>query len=238
MEVLLFAAPIVLIASVLQSCTGFGFSIMATPLLLLVYEPRTAIQLNVILSLVLSVAMLPSIRAAIDRPMLRRLIPSSLLGIPLGGVLFSYLEPNILRLAVGVVVLIVTGLLAVRFTVSPSRIGERLAGLFAGAFTASLGMPGPPLLVYFAGAALDKALVRATTLAFFLFVYAGALIGQIALASTDRTIWLGALALAPAVAIGALAGQRLYHLINQRLFTIIINLILAATGVYLLLASP
>lgn len=237
MEAFLFAAPIVLVASALQSCTGFGFSLMATPLLLLLFEPRTAIQLNIILSLVVSAALLPHIRAAVDRPMLRRLIASSLLGIPLGAALFAWLDPGLLKLAVGIVVLAVTGLIAARFTFTASRTGDGIAGLAAGTLTASLGIPGPALLVYFAGTALDKARVRATTLGFFLFVYAGALVAQVALASSERTIWLGALALAPIVWLGTVAGQRLFEAIDQRVFAIMINAILAGTGLYLLLAS-
>lgn len=237
MEAFLFAALIVFVAASLQSSTGFGFSIIATPLLLLVYEPRMAIQLNIILSLVVSTAMWPRIRAEIDRPMLRRLIKSGLLGVPLGGVLFTYLDPQVLKLAIGILVLVVVGFLAAKFTFVASRRGERIAGLFSGAFAASLGAPGPPMLIYFAGTTLDKAVIRSTSLAFFLFAYGGALIAQVAMTSTDRGVWLGALALVPAVAVGTLAGQRLFGLIDQRLFSRVINVILAITGVYLLVAS-
>ncbi|MGW6608798.1 TSUP family transporter, partial [Peribacillus butanolivorans] len=45
---------IVLVASILQSSTGFGFSIMATPFLLMLFQPQEAIQINIILSLVIS----------------------------------------------------------------------------------------------------------------------------------------------------------------------------------------
>jgi len=52
---------IILLASILQTSTGFGFSIMATPFLLMIFEPREAIQINLILSLVISTALIAKI---------------------------------------------------------------------------------------------------------------------------------------------------------------------------------
>src|SRR5690625_6271974 len=56
-EIILFIV-IILLASILQTSTGFGFSIMATPFLLLMFEAREAIQINLILSLVISCALI------------------------------------------------------------------------------------------------------------------------------------------------------------------------------------
>ncbi len=50
MEIIAFII-IILVASVLQTSTGFGFSILATPFLLLLFKPIEAIQINLILSL-------------------------------------------------------------------------------------------------------------------------------------------------------------------------------------------
>ena len=40
-----------LVASILKISTGFGFLILATPFLLLLFEPMVAIQINLIVSL-------------------------------------------------------------------------------------------------------------------------------------------------------------------------------------------
>ena len=76
MEIIQFIA-IILGASVLQTSTGFGFSILATPFLLVLFSVTDAIQINLILSLVISGALIFKIRSDIDTAVLKRLIAGS-----------------------------------------------------------------------------------------------------------------------------------------------------------------
>ena len=48
---IVFFSFIILIAAILQTSTGFGFSIFATPFLLLLFTPNEAIQINLIFDL-------------------------------------------------------------------------------------------------------------------------------------------------------------------------------------------
>ncbi len=66
MDSLLVFIVIILIASILQTSTGFGFSIMATPFLLFLFEPREAIQINLALSLVISAVLIRKISQDVD----------------------------------------------------------------------------------------------------------------------------------------------------------------------------
>lgn len=236
-EVLFYAGLIVLFAAVLQACTGFGFSIMATPFLLLIYDPRMAIQLNIILSLFISMAMLPKIHDEIDRALLLRLIKGSAFGAPLGIAVFALLNVAALKVAISVLIIFLTILLALRFTVQPARPRDYLVGSLSGVFTTGMGMPGPPLLLYFAGTRMHKTVLRSTTLAFFLFVYAISLAMQVALTSTEQKIWLSALILLPVAAVGTVLGQLLFRYINQAVFRVITLVILGVTGSYLFVSS-
>src|SRR6056297_2358529 len=76
---LIIANIIVVVAALLQACTGFGFSILATPFLLLIFAPSEAIQINIILSILISAVMLPKIRIDIDFELLKKLILGSIL---------------------------------------------------------------------------------------------------------------------------------------------------------------
>jgi len=64
----------VFVASLLQTSTGYGFSIVGTPFLLLIYPAHMAIQINIILSICLSAFMIFKIRKEIDKSLLVRLI--------------------------------------------------------------------------------------------------------------------------------------------------------------------
>ncbi len=237
MESLLIASAVVLLASMLQSCTGFGFSIMATPFLLLVYEPRMAIQINIILSVLISAAMLPRVAGAIDRVLLVRLIKGGALGAPIGIAVFLFLDVHVLKLIVSILILVLTALLIFKFSVKQTSPRDHVAGGFSGLFTTSIGIPGPPLLLYFSGARMDKAVLRSTTLAFFLFIYAISLAMQIGFGSSDRQTWIMALVLSPVVALGMVLGQIAFKYINQSIFQIITYVILIATGSYLLASA-
>lgn len=83
MEIIAFII-IILFASVLQTSTGFGFSILATPFLLLIFEPIEAIQINLILSLIISSALIMKIRKDIDFGILRRFMVGSVTGLLIG----------------------------------------------------------------------------------------------------------------------------------------------------------
>ncbi|PMY00577.1 hypothetical protein C1Y18_35570, partial [Pseudomonas sp. MPR-R5A] len=70
MEQLLFVL-IIFIASILQTSTGFGFSILATPFLLLLFEPAESIQINLNLSLFISISLMGKISKDIDAGILK-----------------------------------------------------------------------------------------------------------------------------------------------------------------------
>ena len=234
MEIALFIL-IILIASILQTSTGFGFSILATPFLLLIFDPAQAIQINIILSLFISIALFMKIRQDIDRLILRRLVLGSLVGLPIGLAIFLVIDMDQLKLGIGLLILALTILLLLRFRIQRSTSRDLLAGGISGALTTNIGMPGPPLLLYFSGTDTGKAKLRGTTLAFYLFAYIVSLVMQVVFAGTDRTIWISSGLALPLVLIGMYLGQLLFHRISQRAFQIFTYVILFFTGAYLII---
>lgn len=228
---------IVLCASILQTSTGFGFSIMATPFLLLLFEPNEAIQINLVASLVISLALMSTIKKDVDWAMLKRLIMGSFPGLVLGILLFLWADERQIKLTIGIFMLVFTGLLIARFRIKPTNGKDRIIGGLSGAFTTGIGMPGPPLLIYFAGATLSKEVLRATTLAFYLYIYAVSLVIQIVFAGTTTMTWLASLGALPLIAAGLWIGQRVFDKISPQGFQLFIYVILIVTGVILLVTA-
>lgn len=233
----IFFICIVLIASILQTSTGFGFSIMATPLLLLLFFPQEAIQINIILSLIISLSLIRSIRNEVDLLLLKRLILSSVFGVPFGILIYILININAFKIGVAVLLLALTVLLICNFRVRQTRNRDYLTGGLSGLFTTSIGMPGPPLLLYFTGTDTGKNKLRATTLAFYLFIYLISLITQIIFTGTSMLIWKSSLYAVPAVLLGLFIGQFIYKWINQRIFRVFTYILLSCTGIYLLIQS-
>jgi len=236
MQITLFFI-IVLIASILQTSTGFGFSILATPFLLLLFEPAYAIQINLVLSFFISLALITTIRKDVRFDMITRLVIGSLIGLPIGIGIFLYLNTFLLKVVVGMIILMLTILLILQYRIHQHERKDIFVGGISGLLTTSIGMPGPPLLLYFAGAKMDKETIRGTTLAFYLFIYIASLIFQITFAGTGIIVWKSVLYALPIVVIGLILGQKLFIRINQRLFQIFTYILLAFTGLYLLIES-
>mgnify|MGYP005758040285 CR=1 FL=1 len=59
-------------------------------------------------------------------------------------------------------------------------------GGLSGLFTTSIGMPGPPLLLYFSGTDTQKEKLRETTLTLFLFIYFVSLVIQMIFVVTNK----------------------------------------------------
>ncbi|CAM3191370.1 sulfite exporter TauE/SafE family protein [Filibacter tadaridae] len=232
MTVFIFIA-IILIASILQTSTGFGFSILATPFLLMIFEPREAIQINLVLSLVISAALIVNIHKDVDAGILKRLIIGSLPGLPLGLIIFLMADIGKLKISIGIVLLVLTVLLILNFRFKKSKGRDYIVGGLSGAFTTGIGMPGPPLLLYFSGTDTQKETLRATTLAFYLFIYSISLAIQMVFVGTNKTIWTSSGLALPLVVVGLFLGQRLFHHINQKHFRVFTYCILIVTGVYL-----
>ncbi len=239
------AGVIVFFASTLQAVTGFGFAITATPFLLLVYNSRDSIQISIFLSFFIALILLPRIRDNIDYSLFRRLAIGSLLGVPLGLWIYEYISLDSLKIMVSVVVLAVTCFLLYsqyrsrlsRYPAErkmPNAVHELLAGFCSGILTASIGLPGVPLALYFSANNTDKRVVRSTTLAFFGVVYIATILAQAVTANIESGAIYSSLLLAPIAAVGVLCGHYIFPRVRQNVFQVITNIVLLYTAVYML----
>lgn len=234
---LVILISIVLAASLLQTSTGYGFSIIGTPFLLLLYPAHTAIQINIILSICLSSFMIFKIRKEIDIPLLIRLVKGSMAGLFFGIFVYLYVDIQLLKMTAGMLIILLTSLLIFQLTVHRTRNRDFVAGGVSGLLTTSIGVPGPPLLLYFSGAGMDKGTLRSTTLAYYLFVYSASLVMQILFGGTNKEVWVNSLVAVPALFAGIFLGQLLFKWISQETFRTVTYIILLFTGGYLVTAG-
>ena len=190
----------------LQAATGFGFSLVAAPLLFAAIEPEPAVVLLLVLGLEVNLLTLVTERRR-PRPLKRStliMLACALPGALAGVAVLRALPAAALQVAV---TLGVAGTLAAR-RVTTAHVPAWFAGLAAGALTTSTSTNGPPMLLHLLGRGVTPAQVRDTLTTCFVGL-AG--IGAVALFATghpelpDGTLVLG---LVPAVAAGHLVGRR------------------------------
>lgn len=215
---------IILFASILQTSSGFGFSIIATTLLLLLFSPQEAIHINILLSLVISFTLIWKVRQDVDFSLLKKIVIGSLIGAPFGSLIFSIVNITTFKFIIAITLIGLTILLIKNFSIQPTTKRDYGVGFFSGLLTTSIGMAGPPLLLYFAGTMKSKEVMRATTLAYYIFIYFIGLLFQLTMKGTSRIVWVNTLYALPILLMGLIAGQVIFNRLDQKLFSRLIYL--------------
>lgn len=237
-------AVVTLVAAVIQGTVGFGFTLLAVSFFLLIIQSAEAVPLLIVINLAISLSLVGKLWRHVDRALLLRLLTGALLGFPLGLIVFSVVNLNQMRILVAATILVFVTLTVILGTAgSRGPVGEARfrtlpavgIGTLAGGLTTALGMPGPPLMLYLTAAGSGKDATRATSLTFFTVAFGAALILQVATGGVTRWVWITAAALVPIAAIGALLGHVLAKRVSEGLFRAAVLVLIAATGVYVLI---
>ena len=227
-------------ASALQSATGIGFGVIAGPILLILLNDGSAIQVSVALNLLIALILAPSLRRQVNRATLKYLVLGLALGSPLGIFVFLSVDVVLLKIIAGIaVVLTLYFVIAGNRTQSsrtpspPGKAEQVSIGIIGGVMGVCLAMPGPIPAAWMSARSIDKDTIRATILAMFVFAYTIAMGLQFALAGiTTATLALSA-SLVPATIVGILVGHILSRRISETIFRRMLLVILAGTVILL-----
>jgi uncharacterized membrane protein YfcA len=223
-------------AAFLQATTGFGFALVAMPLVTFALGLEQAVPLVAGVALAVTCANSVRLRRSIERRELAALVGAALLGVPLGFWLFAHVPAAWVRTSLGAV-LIAYALYAWLRPAHLPRPGVYWAlpaGFLAGALGGAYNVPGPPVIVYGDLCAWSRNCYRATLQAFFFITGLVVVGGHALLGRYDRSTGLLLLLAAPALVAGNAAGVWADRFIDQRRFRQIVLWLILATGVMLL----
>ena len=196
-------------AGALHAATGFGFSLIASPVLVGAYGPAVGITTLTLISVAINVMTLATEgrRPAGDWPRVTVLILAVLPGAALGAALLKFADQQVIELmiAVGVLAAIAARLLPSRRALPLAAVP---AGVLSGAFGVSTGIGGPPLILHLLHVGMAPLRMRDTLAAVFLFT---ALLGLASFVAIG--VWAlpeGLLLLVVATAVGHVMGRRVF----------------------------
>jgi hypothetical protein len=230
MSVLLAAFVIVLLAAATQAVTGFGFALVAVPLLALATDARTAVVTTSLSGVLLTLGAATRERGHVRWRTASGVLAASMIGMPIGLLVLLTAPARLLAGLIAAVVLACTALVwrGVRLGTGPLAVAA--AGLVSGVLATATGMNGPPLVATFRGMGFDPRTFRATLAAVF------AVSGVVGFAGFGLTgqIDTNAIALAaagiPGVALGWWAGNWAFARIDAERFRRIVLYALVATS--------
>jgi len=229
-------AGIVFAAAALQRVVGFGFALLAVPLMAFVVPTKSAVVIVFLNGTITSAWVAGRLRHSIEWIIARPLGAGALVGAPLGVVVLSVVSAGTLRLVLGVT----TTLAAIWIIVSarlvrlepglPRRTTTFAMGLLSGIINTSLATSGPPLVYELRRAGLRDDRFRATISAVFLVSnIVGLPLLALAGLVTRFDVALGATSLAPCV-IGIVAGTWIGDRMRPPHFVWAVDILLLATG--------
>ncbi len=161
-------AACVFAAAFLQSATGFGLVMIASPLLMYFYDPKLVIVIVALVACCGNVTQSFFLRRRTRFALVGWLTLGALVGQPIGLRIYQVIPPLWLKLIVSIVILF--SLTVMQIFHLHARLRPRnsfITGLIAGTSATTTGMSGPPLILYFAHTRLTPQEIRATACTFF-----------------------------------------------------------------------
>lgn len=172
MSQILICCVAVFSGGILQGCLGFGFAFIALPVFALFIAPALATPLIVMLSLILNFIVIFSCKEYANKKIIGYLLIGGIVGTPLGTHLLKHVDPFVYTLAVGILIMIAAGLFLAdkRYSLKETMINSFPAGFVSGVLNASIGLSGPPVVLFMSNQSFNKNVMRATLIGYFLII--------------------------------------------------------------------
>jgi len=203
----LLAALAVAAGVVAQAVTGFGFSLVGAPFLIAAYRAPGGVQLNLVLSAAVNVAVLARDHRHADARAAALLLAPAVVAVLPAAYVVRRVPRGPLTVVAGAVCLSAVAVLATgrRFRRGSGPAATAVAGLVCGAMNVVAGISGPPAVLFALNADWPVDRLRPTMQLFFLGLN---ILTLAALGLPDR--------LPPTLLLGFAAGLLLARLLGHR----------------------
>ncbi|HLI12144.1 MAG TPA: sulfite exporter TauE/SafE family protein [Alphaproteobacteria bacterium] len=217
---LLWVVLAVLLGGLLRGLSGFGGAMIMVPVVGAVLGPAAAVPIANMVDIVITAPLLPdAFRRCRWREVLPLFVGGALL-VPVGVWLLTLLDPELLRRAISVVILVAAAAMASgwRYKRQPSHSVSFGVGALSGLLSGAAGVSGPPVVLFWLGGQAAAPTLRANLIAYF------GLMDVI----TVGSLWLGglftrpvltlSLIMMPVYGIGVWLGAHGFRLASERTF--------------------
>jgi uncharacterized membrane protein YfcA len=157
------AVAIVAFAGFLRGVTGFGGSMMITPLLSILTGPISAVVIALILETSAALVMFADAIPKARWNVLSYLTVPTIFTVPLGGYLLLTLDPVTARKVIAIVVIICSAalLFGIRYSAQPRPTTSLILGGIVGAMLGATSIGAPPVILYLLSGPDPVAVTRA-----------------------------------------------------------------------------
>jgi uncharacterized membrane protein YfcA len=218
-------------ASFVRGLTGFGMAILLVPILALALPPVAAVVLGNCLSLLIGLTELPRLVRDSERSAWT-ISAMVVLATPFGLVALAATGADVARLVIALIAFsaFLAILLPRRSGAVPGRLVTGAVGVVSGLMTGYAGMPGPPVVPYYAGRALPRVTIKASMLLIFTFAAGAGLATAWWLGLLRLDLALFALLMLPVILIGNRLGTSVSGRISDPVWRAAVGLVLGGAA--------
>jgi uncharacterized protein len=225
---------VTLLAAIVRGYSGFGFSALVVMMGSWTLTPSQIVPVVLMLEIIASIHLLPSIWTTIDWGRLKRILIGSAFSIPIGVYILAYLDSEWTRILISVLVLLASALLlrGVSFQRFDGKSFDYSVGLVSGVMTGIAAIGGLAIATAFLSIQLPVAIMRSTLVAVFFAtdIYSTGL--GLSHGLLKQQTFMLVVFLFPLLVMGVIIGKRRFVNTSVALFRrlTIILLIFLATG--------
>ena len=222
---------IIFATSVVQAVAGFGFALLAVPLMVVVIDLQSAVVISSFVGTLSNLLQSWQLRRNINRNMTRRFLLATAVGSPVGLLLFVYANQSALKIVLGLSILF--GVFVLSRGLELQHVSSWLdwiMGVLSGVLLMATSTNGPPLVFVLQARRIDPATFRATLNMVFLV---GGTFGLVMFGLAGEIfrsdVNVAAFAI-PSMVIGVSTGVVIRKYVQQELFKKIVLFLLTVGG--------
>lgn len=230
----------ILLASLVQGITGFGFALIAVPLLsLFIPELRNITPIIVIYSFLTNIIIVYKTKQYIDFKKILPLIIFGIIATPFGTYILLYVNVNTLKIIVGTIITITALAMLKNFkiNINNQNISYAIVGLLSGFLNGSTGLSGPPVVLFLTNQNTDKDVFRANLTLYGIATNIFAIILFISEGIINTSILNFTVIYLPALIIGTFLGIKASSKINETLFKTLTIYLISFLGLYTIIST-
>jgi uncharacterized membrane protein YfcA len=230
----------VLLASLIQGVTGFGFALIAVPLLsLFIPEIRNITPIIVIYSFLTNIIIVYKSRHYIDFKKIMPLIIFGIIATPIGTYVLLYVKVNTLKIIIGSIITITAFAMLKNFKIKIKNqgISYGIVGLLSGLLNGSTGLSGPPVVLFLTNQNTDKDVFRANLTFYGIATNIFAIIVFIVEGIINTSVLNFTIIYLPALILGVFVGIKISTKINENLFRNLTIYLITFLGLYTVIST-
>jgi uncharacterized membrane protein YfcA len=231
------AAAVAVVGGLMRGFAGFGSAMLMAPIYAILFGPAEMVAIICMIELPVGLQLLPGALRQAEWRFVGPMSAAAILFMPIGGWLLVNLDPGALKRGVAATVLLFAFVLLSGWRHRGRKSRPVACGLAAlsGAMMATIGIGGPPVLLYMLSGPDSAAVNRSNIIVYFAATGLFLLMVVFAAEAVGLSALWRALLLAPPSMLSAWLGARLFRQSSERLYRRIALVFLLGVGFYGLL---